>query len=116
MFFCAYHGKGPGEFTATGEEEVIPAAGLAERIDVLKQTPGLSSTVVVSPDPGSLPEAAGLIGCCELAGHMGAGLCRLSRGRFSPYSIENLTVLCPNYVRKPAAKTIAERRSEGGSA
>lgn len=110
LFFAAFKSTRDGKLALLSEEDIIPASHLPARIASLRNQENLKSHLIISPSAGPLKELipSGL----EIIESkcMAENLCWLGRGSKAAYSIEALGSHAPNYVRRPAARTIAERQ------
>ncbi|NMC63563.1 MAG: tRNA (adenosine(37)-N6)-threonylcarbamoyltransferase complex dimerization subunit type 1 TsaB [SAR324 cluster bacterium] len=115
VFFAAYRCEGANkEIFTVSEERIVEASRIQNEIAVICAQEALESYIVVSPCldaslNGLLPELE-----IKGASHLGLNLCRLSKDQSPLFSVESLALLEPNYVRRPAAKSIAERKRDKG--
>ncbi len=112
FFFGAYTGRQDGSVAPHGPEEIIGADDVPHRIAELCDVLEVKQSTAASPEPFRLPvnirEGLSVRSSIELA----AGLCFLGQSPVPAFSMEELAKAAPNYIRRPAAKTIAERRAE----
>lgn len=114
VFFGAYFSPEGDSVALQGPEEILPADDLAHRIGELCEILDVKQSIVVSPDRQSLPEKIKEEFPINSVKELAAGLCLLGEPLNPAFSMEKLISAIPNYIRRPAARTVAERKAEYG--
>ena len=108
VFYAAYTTALDGSMRTLVAECILPIGEVEEKNAGLAASQGLTSIRLLSPSPEGLP---GILP--EASASLGAALCRLCRPSNVAFSAISIGELAPAYLRRAAAKTIAERRAEG---
>jgi len=113
VFFAAYRCQGAKKkIVAVSEEGIVEASRVKAEIGTICLQETLEHYILVSPGLDTsldylLPDLN-----IKKACHLGLNLCRLSKGDTPSFSMDNIVSIEPNYVRRPAAKSIAERKMD----